>query len=124
LNSCRCVFSHIFCYFQLLVYYSKRLSCDNFSCKIEAVDSGGLGGNYLNKYFRLTLLSQVTDGAKIQHTKFFMMSLARNRKTNWKNLEGVFKTTLKNYDIGQKDWDVIVNQLINFLSLPLCQTFE
>jgi hypothetical protein len=35
--------------------------------RFEAVDSGGLGGNYLNKYFRLTLMSQVTDGAKIQH---------------------------------------------------------
>jgi hypothetical protein len=52
-------------------------------------------------------MSQVTDGAKIQHTEAFMRILARKRKTNWKSLEGDFKTVLKNYDIGQKDWDVI-----------------
>jgi hypothetical protein len=49
-------------------------------------------------------MSQVTDGAKIQHTEAFMKILARKRKTNWKNLDGDFKTVLKNYDIGQKDW--------------------
>jgi hypothetical protein len=33
--------------------------------RFEAVDSGGFGGNYLNKFFRLTLMSQVTDAAVI-----------------------------------------------------------
>jgi hypothetical protein len=36
----------------------------------------------MNRYFKLNLMSQVTDGAKINHTKVFMRVLADKRKAN------------------------------------------
>jgi hypothetical protein len=83
--------------------------------RFEASDNSGFGGKYMNRYFKLNLMSQVTDGAKINHTKVFMRVLADNRKVNWKNLDGDLKKTMKLYDIGQKDWDIIRKHgLVNF----------
>jgi hypothetical protein len=68
-----------------MVFFKSPYTVGN---RFEAADNSGFGGKYMNRYFKLNLMSQVTDGAKINHTKVFMRVLADKRKVNWKNLDG------------------------------------
>lgn len=75
--------------------------------RFEGVDSGGVGGKLMHKYFKLQGLSQITDGSRINHANFLMSRMGKFSKTNWKNLDPSLKKTMETYDIGQKDWDII-----------------
>jgi hypothetical protein len=75
--------------------------------RFEGVDSGGVGGKLMHKYFKLQGLSQITDGSRINHANFLMSRMGKFSKTNWKNLDPSLKKTMETYDIDQKDWDIV-----------------
>lgn len=61
----------------------------------------------MDAYFKLNLLTPWTDAHKSGVTRILSHNLARNAKTNWKNLNPDLKKMLGMYDIDQKGWDIL-----------------